>query len=63
MTADGTRTDDGTRCTLLAVHETRRTEAIYPHGADQLGVRLPEAEAVRLARAILDAGGERDGAR
>ncbi|MCA1674882.1 MAG: hypothetical protein LC799_22720 [Actinobacteria bacterium] len=57
LTTDGKRTDDGTKCTLLAIRETGKTWAIYPHGAGQLGVRLPDAEALRLAHAIL-AGAE-----
>lgn len=54
MTAVGKRTDDGTRCTVLAVHEVDGTWVVYPHGAAKLGVRLPLAEAVKVARAILD---------
>jgi hypothetical protein len=54
VVADGKRTDDGGRCELLAVHEVGGTWALYPHGWPKLGVRLPEDEAARLARAILD---------
>lgn len=54
VAVDGRRTDDGGRCTLLAVRETRGTWALYPHGAAKLGVRLPVAEAVKIAQAILD---------
>jgi hypothetical protein len=53
LTAAGKRTDDGARCTLLAVREIGGTWALYPHGAGQLGVRLPVAEAEKVARAIL----------
>ena len=53
MVASGKRTDDGTACTLLAVSEIGGVWALYPHGADQLGVRLPADEAARIARAIL----------
>lgn len=54
MTAVGKRTDDGAKCTLLAVRKMGGDWCLYPHGADQLGVRLPGAEAVRVAQAILD---------
>ncbi|MGH3539783.1 MAG: hypothetical protein ACRDQJ_16075 [Pseudonocardiaceae bacterium] len=53
MVLVGKRTDDGARCSMLAVRETGQTWALYPHGAGQLGVRVPLAEAARLARAIL----------
>jgi (2Fe-2S) ferredoxin len=56
LTAEGKRTDDGDRCTLLVVCETGGTWAVYPHGADQLGVRLSGEQAERVARAILDGG-------
>ncbi len=54
MTADGKRTDDGTTCTLLVVHEVGGSWVMYPHGWGKFGVRLPKAEAVRVARALLD---------
>ncbi|MGH8573379.1 MAG: hypothetical protein ACREX8_12510 [Gammaproteobacteria bacterium] len=54
MTAAGKRTDDGEQCTLLVVHETGGSWVMYPHGWGKFGVRLPKAEAVRVARAILD---------
>jgi hypothetical protein len=54
---DGRRTDDGTRCTLVAIRQLDGTWAHYPHGADQLGVRLSKESAVTLAREIL-AGAE-----
>ncbi|MGQ0777260.1 MAG: hypothetical protein ACT4NY_23075 [Pseudonocardiales bacterium] len=50
---EGRRTDDGDLCTLVAVHETGGTWALYPHGWGKLGVRLANAEAVRVAQAIL----------
>lgn len=50
---DGKRTDDGTNCSLVMVRERSGARALYPHGAAQLGVRLPETEAVRMARTIL----------
>ena len=52
MTVDGRRTDDGTRCTLLAVHEVGGGWALYPHGAGQLGVRISAVAADELARTI-----------
>ena len=52
-TAAGKRTDNGTRCTMLLVAEVGGMWVFYPHGAAQLGVRIPKAEAVKLARAIL----------
>ena len=56
LTAEGRRTDDGARCTLLVVHEVGDRWSFYPHGAAQLGVRLPQAEARRMAQAILEGG-------
>lgn len=56
LIAAGKRTDDGSKCTLVAVSETGGWWALYPHGASQLGVRLPVAEAQRLARGILADG-------
>jgi hypothetical protein len=58
VTVAGKRTDDNTRCTLLAVCEVGGTWALYPHGWGKFGVRMPTAEAETLARAIL-AGGAR----
>ena len=52
---DGRLVEGGDRCTFLAVHERTGAWAIYPHGAGKLGVRLPRAEAVKVARAILAA--------
>lgn len=49
----GRRTDDGDVCTLVAVCEVGGTWALYPHGAQQLGVRLAQAAALKVARAIL----------
>lgn len=53
LIATGTRTDDGSRCTLLTVCEIGGAWCLYPHGVGTLGVRLSQAEAVRIARAIL----------
>lgn len=51
----GLRTDDGSRCELLVVADLGGSFAFYPHGATQLGVRVEQATAVRVARAILAA--------
>jgi len=50
---DGHRTDDGDQCTLVVVREVGGTWALYPHGWGRFGVRLPQAEALKVARAIL----------
>ncbi len=57
VVVDGKRTDNAERCTLVVVHEIGGTWAWYPHGAAQLGVRLPQADAVRMAQKILDDAG------
>jgi hypothetical protein len=49
--AQGRRTDDNTGCTLLVIHEADSSWAIHGMGAP--GVRLPRAEMVALAEAIL----------
>ena len=54
---DGKRIDDGTRCTVVVIHERTGYWGFYPHGFSKFGVRLPRTEAVRMARAIL-AGAE-----
>jgi hypothetical protein len=51
---EGLRTDDGSRCTFLAVHETSGAWALYPHGAAQFGVRLTGPAAAELVAAMLD---------
>ncbi|MGH3916801.1 MAG: hypothetical protein ACRDTC_25840 [Pseudonocardiaceae bacterium] len=51
----GVRTDDGDRCELVVITDTGGSVAIYPHGATQWGVRVEQATAVRVARAILAA--------
>lgn len=53
VVADGEHTDTGERCTVV-VAEVGGTWAWYPHRAAQLGVRLPRAEAVKIAQTILD---------
>ncbi|MGQ0779268.1 MAG: hypothetical protein ACT4NY_33450 [Pseudonocardiales bacterium] len=57
MVIEGTRTDDGNQCTLVAVHERTGGLALYPHGDTKLGVRLARAEALKMAQAILDDAG------
>jgi hypothetical protein len=52
VVVDGRRTDDGTRCALVVIHERNGTWALYPHGADQLGVRIPGKDALTLGRLI-----------
>ena len=58
LVTTGQRTDDGAQCTLVAVCETGGVWALYPHGADTLGVRLSAQEARRVARAIIAGGAE-----
>lgn len=53
LAVDDKRTDDGSKCTLLAVCETGGTWVLYLHGASQLGVRIANAEADKVAQAIL----------
>ena len=53
LAVDGKRTDDGRKCTLLAVCEIDGTWALYPHGTAQLGIRITKAEADKVAKAIL----------
>jgi hypothetical protein len=50
---DGRRTDDASRCSLLMIHEVGGTFALYPHGRNEFGVRLTQANADALAQAIL----------
>lgn len=54
VVVDGRRTDDGDTCTLVVVREFGGTWVLYPHGDAKLGVRLPRAEALKMAQAILD---------
>lgn len=54
VSVTGRRIGDGDKCTVLLVHEVRGTWAFYPHGYDKFGVRLPDDEAVQVAKAILD---------
>jgi hypothetical protein len=54
---DGYRTDDRARCALLVVHEIGHTWALYPHGAEKLGVRLSRSSALVVAHAILTGEG------
>lgn len=54
LVVDGQRADDGDRCTVVVIHERTGYWGVYPHGFGKFGVRLPRAEAVKLAHAILD---------
>jgi hypothetical protein len=49
--AQGRRTDDGSMCTLLVIHEADSSWAI--HGLGAPGVRLSKAEMIALAEKIL----------
>ena len=51
LRAMGKRTDNGTRTTLLLVHESDRCWTF--HGLGALGVKLSEADTVALAASIL----------
>ncbi|MGH8922460.1 MAG: hypothetical protein ACRD0H_29670 [Actinomycetes bacterium] len=53
----GHRVDDGDRCSVVVIHERTGYWGLYPHGFTKFGVRLPRAEAVRMAQAILDGVG------
>ncbi|MDQ3152206.1 MAG: hypothetical protein M3R63_10960 [Actinomycetota bacterium] len=57
VVVEGRRTDNAELCTVVLVHEVGGTWAWYPHGANQLGVRLPRAEAAKAARAMLEGVG------
>lgn len=51
LNMEGKRTDNGDRCTLVAVCEISGTCALYPHGAAQLGVRITQSAAEKLVQA------------
>ena len=51
--AQGRRTDDGSRCTLLAIHEIDGAWSF--HGLGAPGVTLSKADVVALAESILAA--------
>ncbi len=53
VAVDGWLVEGGERCKFLAIHERTGDWAVYPHGVGKLGVRLPRAEAITVARAIL----------
>ncbi|MCA1602398.1 MAG: hypothetical protein LC776_12405 [Acidobacteria bacterium] len=53
VAVDGRLVESGERCKFLAIHERTSHWAIYPHGVGKLGVRLPQADAVTVAHAIL----------
>lgn len=50
----GQRANDGDRRTVVVIHERSGYWGVYPHGFAKFGVRLPRAEAVKVAQAILD---------
>ena len=53
VVVEGQRLDDHSLCTVVVVHERGGSWAWYPHGFGKFGVRLPKAEAVRMARRII----------
>lgn len=52
VVVQGRRTDDGSRCTLLVIHETDGSWTF--HGLGAPGVRLSAVDMVELATAILE---------
>jgi hypothetical protein len=52
LTARGWRTDDGTMCTLLVIHELDGRWSF--HGLGVPGVRLSKADIVALVESILE---------
>lgn len=54
VVVSGRRINEGDTCTLVVIHETGGSWSLYPHGFGKFGVRLPEEQAVTVARAILD---------
>jgi len=53
VVVEGKRTDDSALCTVVVIHERTGYWGVYPHGFGKFGVRLPSAEAVKVAQAIL----------
>lgn len=51
VTAQGRRTDDGSRCTLLVINEADGSWSF--HGLGAPGVKLSKADATRLAQDIV----------
>jgi hypothetical protein len=58
LRAMGKRADNGTRTTLLLVHESDRCWTF--HGLGAPGVALPEADTVALAASILQRADQAD---
>lgn len=56
LVAEGRRSDNGERCSLVLVRRTGGDWFFYPHGMDQLGVRLSDPEARRVAALIVEGG-------
>lgn len=53
MVVEGRRIDDNTQCTVVVIHERTGQWGIYPHGFGKFGVRLPQAEAFKMAQTIV----------
>jgi hypothetical protein len=54
LVVSGRRTDDGSQCTLIVMHEQDGTWAI--HGLGNQGVRVSPADMVTLGEAIVERG-------
>lgn len=61
LTVTGVRCDNGQRCTLLLVADAGGSFALYPHGADEFGVRIALPDAQSIAEAILTIAGSAPG--
>jgi hypothetical protein len=53
VVVNGRRTDDGTHCALVVIHERSGHWALYPHGADQLSVRIRAKDVLALGKIIM----------
>lgn len=56
LVADGRRTDDGQKCSLVLIQSAGGVWRLCPHGVDKFGVVLTDAEARRAAQWILGSG-------
>lgn len=52
LVVTGRRTEDGSQCTVIVIHEEDGTWAI--HGLGNQGVRVSEADIVALGKAVLE---------
>lgn len=52
LVVSGRRTDDGSQCTVIVIHEQDRTWAI--HGLGNQGVRVSAEDMVALGEAIVE---------